>query len=65
MNALRTSFPNAFIKTYTYDPLVGVTSITDPKGDTVYYTYDGLGRLQYVKDAQGKLLTDYQYHYKN
>ncbi len=67
LNNLRTnsSFTSSMITTYTYQPLVGVTSITDPKGDTVYYTYDGLGRLQYVKDAQGKLLTDYQYHYKN
>jgi YD repeat-containing protein len=67
LNNLRTnsSFTSSMITTYTYQPLVGVSSITDPKGDTVYYTYDGLGRLQYVKDAQGKLLTDYQYHYKN
>lgn len=67
LNNLRTNaaFSQSMITTYTYQPLVGVSSITDPKGDTVYYTYDGLGRLQYVKDAQGKLLTDYQYHYKN
>jgi len=67
LNNLRTNstFSPCMITTYTYQPLVGVTSITDPKGDTVYYSYDGLGRLQYVKDANGKLLTDYQYHYKN
>jgi YD repeat-containing protein len=67
LNNLRTNatFSQSMITTYTYQPLVGVSSITDPKGDTEYYTYDGLGRLQYVKDAQGKLLTDYQYHYKN
>ena len=67
LNNLRTNatFSQSMITTYTYQPMVGVSSITDPKGDTVYYTYDGLGRLQYVKDAQGKLLTDYQYHYKN
>lgn len=67
LNNLRTNstFTSSMITTYTYQPLVGISSITDPKGDTVYYTYDGLGRLQYVKDAQGKLLTDYQYHYKN
>lgn len=67
LNNLRTNaaFSQSMITTYTYQPLVGVSSITDPKGDTVYYTYDGLGRLQYVKDTQGKLLTDYQYHYKN
>jgi len=65
LNALRQSLPNALVTTYTHIPLVGISSITDPKGQTVYYTYDGLGRLEYVKDADGKLLTDYQYHYKN
>ncbi len=65
LNKIRIELPNAMVTTYTHIPLVGVSSITDPKGDTVNYSYDVLGRLQYVKDAQGKLLTDYQYHYKN
>ena len=65
LNDLRTSLPNAMITTYTYDPLVGVTSITDPRGYTVYYEYDGLNRLKAVKDFEGKLIEDYTYHYKN
>jgi len=44
------------ITTYTYDPLIGVTSITDPRGETIYYHYDNFNRLEYVKDAQGKIL---------
>jgi len=56
---------NAMITTYTYDPLVGVTSITDPRGQTVYYEYDGLNRLKEVKDAYGKIVGHNQYNYKN
>ncbi|MBD1261603.1 RHS repeat protein [Maribacter polysiphoniae] len=65
LNKIRTGLPTAMVTTYTYDPLVGVTSITDPKGYTIYYYYDGFNRLKEVKDAEGKLVTDYEYHYKN
>lgn len=62
---LRTSLPNAMITTYTYRPLIGVSTTTDPKGNVTYYNYDGLGRLQNVKDAKGNILSENQYHYKN
>ncbi|MES2575594.1 MAG: hypothetical protein V4572_11665 [Bacteroidota bacterium] len=65
LNSLRTNLPNAMITTYTYQALIGVSTITDPKGDTIYYTYDGFGRLQYVKDKNSNLLSENQYHYKN
>jgi hypothetical protein len=63
LNALRTGLPNAMVTTYTYDPLIGVTSITDPKGYTVYYEYDDLNRLVRVKDADGKIMSENKYHY--
>ncbi len=56
---------NAMVTTFTYTPLVGVTSITDPRGNTIYYEYDSFNRLKEVKDADGNLVTDYEYHYKN
>jgi YD repeat-containing protein len=65
INALRQGLPNAMITTYTHIPLVGVSSITDPKGQTIYYKYDGLGRLENIKDAQGNVLGENEYHYKN
>ncbi|WP_347049129.1 hypothetical protein [Flavobacterium olei] len=65
LNLFRDSVPNAFVSTYTYNPLVGVTSITDPKGMTSYYEYDEELRLKWVKDSRGKLLTENIYHYKN
>jgi YD repeat-containing protein len=65
LNQLRTAFPNAMVTTYTHSTQLGVTSITDPKGQTIYYNYDGLGRLKSVKDAQGNVLGENEYHYKN
>lgn len=64
-NTLRSSLPKAMITTYTYNPLVGVTSITDTKGYTTYYNYDDFNRLKQVKDANGKILSATEYHYKN
>ncbi len=65
LNGLRASLPGAMVTTYTYDPLIGITSTTDPKGHTVYYEYDELNRLKQVMDAEGKILSQNEYHYKN
>ena len=64
VNNLRTTLPNAMITTYTHIPLVGVSTITDPKGDIITYTYDSFGRLEFVKDKDGNILSENQYHYK-
>ena len=64
LNALRNSLPDAMITTYTYIPLVGVSTITDPKGQTITYTYDSFGRLEFVKDNKGNILSENQYNYK-
>lgn len=52
------------ITTYTYDPLIGVTSITPPTGIREIYKYDTANRLQSVVDMNGKILKEYQYNYK-
>jgi len=64
INNLRTSLPNAMVSTYTYKKLVGITSTTDPRGYTSTYHYDRFNRLQYVKDAEGNILSENQYNYK-
>ncbi|WP_299223140.1 DUF6443 domain-containing protein [uncultured Psychroserpens sp.] len=63
LNTLRGHFPDAMVSTYTYDPLVGVTSMTDPRGYTMFYEYDHLNRLKQVKDDQGYLLSTNAYVY--
>ncbi len=66
LNALRNApeLSNSFVTTYTYDPLIGVTSITDPRGKTVYYEYDDFNRLKQVKDSDGNILSSNDYNYK-
>lgn len=63
--AFRAQFPNSPVTTYTYDPLVGVRSITPPTGITEFYTYDLAGRLIKVADANGKVVKEMKYNYKN
>ncbi|KUY19867.1 hypothetical protein BAZ12_03690 [Elizabethkingia miricola] len=53
------------ITTYTYNPLIGVTSITPPSGVREVYKYDSANRLESVKDINGNLLKEYQYKYKS
>ena len=65
LTGLRNSLPNALVTTFTYDPLIGVTSITDPSGQIVYYHYDGFNRLKYVMDKDGKILSKNEYNYKS
>lgn len=66
LNTLRTDSrtAGAMVSTYTYKPLVGITSETDAKGKTTYYEYDGLGRLKLVKDQNGMILKQYDYQYQ-
>ncbi|REC69944.1 hypothetical protein DRF60_20945, partial [Chryseobacterium elymi] len=53
------------ITTYTYDPLIGVRSITPPSGIRELYKYDTANRLEKVIDINGKVLKEYKYNYKN
>lgn len=65
LNKLRQNLPNAFVATYTYKPLIGITSETDQNGRTTYYEYDGLGRLSIVRDLNGKVVKKVNYSYYN
>jgi YD repeat-containing protein len=59
------SLSKALVTTFTYAPLVGMTSKTDPNGLTTYYGYDHSGRLESVTDHSGKTVEIYDYHYLN
>ena len=62
--SLAPNLANAMITSFTYDPLIGVTSITDPGGNTAYYQYDSLNRLQFTENKDGEVLEEYKYNFK-
>lgn len=58
------SVDGAMLTTYTYKPLAGVETITDPKNDKMTFHYDAFGRLDYVEDRDGNILSENEYHYR-
>jgi hypothetical protein len=65
INSLRThaNLKKAFITTYVYDLLVGMTSSSDSNNITTHYEYDSLHRLSLVKDNNGNIIKRYEYNY--
>jgi hypothetical protein len=56
---------NSFITTYTYKPLLGKSSAKDSRGYQLTYEYDLNGILKLVKDQDGNILSENQYHTAN
>lgn len=52
------------VETYRYKPLIGVTSITDANGLTIYYEYDEFNRIKNIKDYEGNILKSIEYNYR-
>lgn len=69
LNSIRTnlslSASTGLVSTYTYKPLIGVTSETDAKGLTRYFEYDHFHRLNTEKDSNENLTRSIVYKYKN
>jgi hypothetical protein len=64
LDILRSTMTNAITSTYTYKPLIGISTITDPKGDVIIYEYDVMGRLKTVRDRDNNIISENDYHYK-
>jgi hypothetical protein len=62
LNNLR-NIPGALVTTYTYRPLVGMTSQTDANNRTSYYFYDAFGRLAFIRDKDNNVIKKFCYNY--
>ena len=63
IDELRLYPEKAQMVTYTYQPLVGITSQGDINGHIVYYEYDGMNRLVMVRDQNRNVLKKICYNY--
>jgi len=58
-------YPNtAQMKTYTYSPLIGMTSSINEKNQVTFYEYDSFQRLLNIKDQYGNVVKHMSYHYQ-
>lgn len=58
---LKAVFKDYLITTYTYDPLVGIKSVTSPSGNKEYYYYDTANRLIRVEDINHNIIKENKY----
>ncbi|CAL2106950.1 conserved hypothetical protein [Tenacibaculum sp. 190524A02b] len=65
MAKARTGLSNALVTSFTYKPLIGVSTVTDARGRVTSYHYDAFNRLHLIKDADGNILKENTYNYKN
>lgn len=64
IDELRLYPKDALMQTFTYDPLIGITSQCDARSSITYFEYDGLCRLLRTRDADKKILKQYDYQYQ-
>lgn len=61
IDELRLYPANAQMTTYTYAPLIGVTSQTDLNNKVTYYEYDSFGRLKLIRDINKNIIKTFSY----
>jgi hypothetical protein len=54
---------NSLVTTYSFLPLIGITSLGDPSGIITYYEYDIFGRLAFIRDHNNDIVKQYEYHF--
>lgn len=69
INALDAFRTNAALKkfqitTYTYDQLIGITTLTPPNGVRGIYKYDQNNKLKAVVNVNGNIIQEYKYNIK-
>jgi len=54
---------DAQMTTYTYDPLIGITTRCDVDNMVTYYEYDDFGRLKHIRDQDKNIVKKICYNY--
>lgn len=63
IDELRLYPANAQMSSFTYEPLIGITSQCDINNRISYYEYDAFGRLTIIRDQDGNILKKMDYVY--
>lgn len=53
----------AHMKTFTYKPLMGITSTCDENNRILYYEYDAFARLRFIRDQDRNIVKQVCYNY--
>lgn len=64
IDELRLYPKNAQMNTYTYDPLIGLTSSCDANNKITYYEYDSFNRLLRIRDHDKNIIKAFKYTYQ-
>jgi len=64
IDELRLYPANAQMKSFTYAPLVGMTSACDAGNRITYYEYDGIQRLKRIRDQDMNIIKTFDYQYQ-
>lgn len=54
---------NSLMSTYTYEPLIGITSQCDVNNRIVYYSYNAFGQLVLIRDQDSNIVKKFCYNY--
>jgi len=65
IDELRLYPANAQMTTYTYAPLIGMTSQTDSNNKVTYFEYDAFGRLKLIRDNNKNIIKTFSYQYNS
>lgn len=59
------SLNKSLVTTMTYEPEIGITSISGPSNRLNFFEYDAYGRLNILRDEQSRISKKYEYKYQN
>lgn len=64
LQSVQNGLQGAQVTYYTHKPLVGLSTVTNPRGYQMSYEYNNQNRLEFIKDQEGNILEEYEYNYK-